>query len=334
MAGRWPAGPAGRAVPLIALEPGLTNHRYLPEDNEAQVVPRILDEEFAAGHAAEGRIDIAISGPVQKGALADYVRTVDGIDGAHDPAVHRADDELTWVTVGYRGEVDDGSNLELVRGIRAVDTPAGADAVLVGGDGSPPTSLDNNEATTASLPWALAFVGLSTVVLLVACFRSVLVPLKAVVVAFGSLAASLGLVVWGFQEGGFQGLLDFQPVGTTDVWALAVILTIAFGLVTDYEMFLVSRVHEEYRATGDNRRAIEVGLRSTGSVITRAGLLMVVVLASMGFTTTSLFVMTIGVGLTLAVLIDATVVRAIIVPAAMQLIGRANWWPSRVRTGP
>ncbi|MHA6628867.1 MMPL family transporter [Pseudonocardia sichuanensis] len=317
------------AVPLLSLEPGLTNHRYLPEDNEAQVVPRMLDEEFAAGHAGEGRFDIAVSGPVPPQDLAVYLRAVDGVDGAFDPVVHRADDELTWVAVGYRGEVDDPHNLEMVREIRALDTPAGADEVLVGGDGSPPTSLDNNEATTAALPWALTFVGVATLLLLVVCFRSVLVPVKAVLVAFLSLGASLGLVVWGFQEGGFQGLLEFHPVGTTDVWALAVIITIAFGLVTDYEMFLVSRVHEEYRATGDNRRAVVVGLRSTGSVITRAGLLMVVVLAAMGASATSLFVMTIGIGLTLSVVVDATVVRSIIVPSAMQLLGRANWWPSR-----
>ncbi|WP_245929974.1 MMPL family transporter [Allonocardiopsis opalescens] len=320
------------AAPLFWLEPGLTNHRYLPADNEAQVVPRILDEQFAAGHAGEARLDIAISGPVEERALTDYLRSVDGIAGAHDPAVHRADTELTWVNVGYRGEVDDPRNLALVREIRALGAPAGAEAVLVGGDGSPAVSLDNNEATTGALPWALAFVGLSTLVLLFVCFRSVLVPLKAVAVAFLSLGASLGLIVWGFQEGGFQGPLDFYVVGTTDVWALAVIITIAFGLVTDYEMFLVGRVYEEYQATGDNRRAIRVGLSGTGSVITRAGLLMVVVLAAMGLSATSLFVMTIGVGLALSVVIDATLVRSVIVPAAMRLLGRANWWPGGPRS--
>ncbi|MFI7064515.1 MMPL family transporter [Kribbella sp. NPDC050124] len=322
------------AAPLLALEPGLTNHRYLPEDNEAQVVPVILAEEFAPGHAGESRFDIAISGPVEEQALSDYLRAVDSVEGASDPVVHRADGELTWVTVDFRGEVDDAHNLQMVRDVRALDAPAGADEVLVGGDGTPPTSLDNNEATTDALPWALVFVGLSTLVVLVICFRSVIVPLKAVVVAFLSLGASLGLVIWGFQEGGFQGVLDFHLVGTTDVWGLAVIITIAFGLVTDYEMFLVSRIHEEYRATGDNRRSIRIGLQSTGSVITRAGLLMVVVLAAMGFAATSLFVMTIGIGLTLAVVIDATVVRSIIVPAAMQLMGRANWWPGRRQDRP
>ena len=319
-------------TPLFMLEPGLTNHRYLPEDNEVQVVPVILNEEFAPGHAGESLIDIAISGPVEEQALADYTRAVDGVEGASEPVVHRADDELTWVTFQYRGEVDDAHNVALVREVRALDAPAGADQVLVGGNGAPPVSFDGNEATTAALPWALLFVGLSTLVVLVICFRSVLVPIKAVVVAFFSLGASLGLIIWGFQEGGFRGLLDFYVVGTTDVWGLAIIITIAFGLVTDYEMFLVSRIHEEYRATGDNQRSIRVGLQSTGSVITRAGLLMVVVLAAMGFTATSLFVMTIGIGLTLAVVIDATVVRSIIVPAAMQLLGRANWWPGGPRS--
>ncbi|MFC7585454.1 MMPL family transporter [Nonomuraea antimicrobica] len=202
---------------------------------------------------------------------------------------------------------------------------------MVGGPGGPAVSLDNSDATTGALPWALSFIGLSTLILLFLAFRSVLVPIKAVAVAFLSLAASCGIIVWGFQEGGLAGLMGFSVVGTTDVWALGLIITIAFGLVTDYEMFLVSRINEEYLATGDNRRAIITGLRSTGSLITRAGLLMVVVLATMGFTATSLFLITIGVGLTLSVVIDATLVRSIVVPAAMQLLGGANWWPSRPR---
>lgn len=320
------------AVPLLSLEPGLTNHRYLPDDNEVQVAPVILNGEFTPGHAGESLIDVAISGPVQQQALGDYLRAVDDIEGAAEPVVHRADEELTWVTFQIRGEVDDAHNVALVHEVRALAAPAGADQVLVGGNGAPPVAVDANEATAAALPWALLFVGLSTLIVLILCFRSVLVPIKAVLVAFGSLGASLGIIVWGFQEGGFRGLLDFHVVGTTDVWGLAVIITIAFGLVTDYEMFLVSRVYEEYEATGDNEHSIRVGLESTGSVITRAGLLMVVVLAAMGLTATSLFVMSIGIGLTLAVVIDATVVRSIIVPAAMQLLGRANWWPGRPRS--
>lgn len=320
-------------VPLLSLQPGATNHRYLPEDNEGQVVPQMVAEDFPAGGPSESRVDVAVVGPVSERALADYVRAVDHLDGAYEPAVHRAGSEVTWVTFGVRGEADDPSNLQLIRDIRSLAAPAGAEEVLVGNDGSPAMTLDNTEATIDALPWALGFVGLTTLALLFLAFRSVLVPLKAVTVAFLSLGASLGLIVWGFQQGNFQGLLDFYLVGTTDVWTLAIVITIAFGLVTDYEMFLVHRVYEEYRATGDNTRAIRTAMQDTGSVITRAGLLMVVVLASMGFSATSLFIMTIGVGLTLCVVIDATVVRSIVVPAAMQLLGRANWWPSQPLPG-
>ncbi|SDK38801.1 putative drug exporter of the RND superfamily [Nonomuraea jiangxiensis] len=319
------------AAPLLSLQQGLTNHRYLPAGNEGQVVPRMLVADFPQDGPAGLRMDVAIAGPVRRAALDDYLRSVEGIQGAGVAGVHLADSELTWATVAFRGEADDADNLQLVRDIRALEPPAGATEVLVGGGGGPAVSLDNSDATMAALPWALAFIGLSTLFLLFLAFRSVLVPVKAVVVAFLSLAASCGLIVWGFQEGGLAGLMDFSVVGTTDVWALGLIITIAFGLVTDYEMFLVSRISEEYRATGDNRRAIIVGLRGTGSLITRAGLLMVVVLATMGFTATSLFLMTIGVGLTLCVVIDATLVRAIVVPAAMQLLGGANWWPGRPR---
>ncbi|MFB4284007.1 MMPL family transporter [Nonomuraea sp. MTCD27] len=319
------------AAPLLSLQQGLTNHRYLPADNEGQIVPAMLQEGFPQNGPAGTRMDIAVAGPVERAALDRYLRSVEGLEGAGAAGVHLADAELTWATVTYQGEVDDAENLELVRDIRALEPPAGATEVLVGGPGGPAVSLDNSDATMGALPWALAFIGLSTLVLLFLAFRSVLVPIKAVAVAFLSLAASCGIIVWGFQEGGLAGLMDFPVVGTTDVWALGLIVTIAFGLVTDYEMFLVSRVHEEYLATGDNRRAIVVGLRGTGSLITRAGLLMVIVLATMGFTATSLFLITIGVGLTLSVVIDATLVRSIVVPAAMQLLGGANWWPSRPR---
>ncbi len=319
------------AAPLLSLQQGITNHRYLPADNEGQVVPTRLAKDFPKDGPAGARMDIAIAGPVERSALDDYLRSVADLDGAGTAGVHLADAELTWATVTFQGEADDSQNLELVRDIRALEPPPGATEILVGGPGGPAVSLDNSDATTRALPWALAFIGLSTLVLLFLAFRSVLVPIKAVAVAFLSLAATCGIIVWGFQEGGLAGLMDFYVVGTTDVWALGLVITIAFGLVTDYEMFLVSRVHEEYIATGDNRRAIITGLRSTGSLITRAGLLMVIVLATMGFTATSLFLITIGVGLTLAVVIDATLVRSIVVPAAMQLLGGANWWPSRSR---
>ncbi|NYI04007.1 MMPL family transporter [Allostreptomyces psammosilenae] len=326
----WLAGAIGllliAAAPLLSLEPGLTNHRYLPTDNEGQVSLRIIDEEFPEDGPATPVLDIAVVGGVEQAALEDYLRRLEALDAAGEAEVVRGDAELTHVTVTWQGESDDPANLQLVRDARAEEWPAGATEVLVGGEGGPALSLDSNEATLDALPWALGVVVLVTLVLLFFAFGSVILPIKAVLVAFFSLAASLGIVVWGFQDGGFASVLGFEAVGTTDLWTLGLIVIIAFGLVTDYEMFVVSRAREEYLVSGDNERAVAVGLQSTGGIISSAALLMVIVLAAMGVTATSLFLMTIGIGLTFSIVIDATIVRGVLVPATMRLLGSVNWW--------
>ncbi|MCR4265029.1 MMPL family transporter [Nitratireductor sp. ZSWI3] len=316
------------AAPLLELRPGLTNHRYLPADNQGQTVAHYTGVEFPQHGPAGMSLDLALQGPVGESDLQAYLAALAELPVAAAARVHLADTELTWIKVDYRGEADDPGPLQLVRDIRATPPPSGT-TVLVGGHGGPAISLDNNAATLAALPGALGFIAAMTLILIALAFRSVLVPIKAVLCAFLSLAASLGIVVWGFQLGGLAGLLDFQVVGTTDLWTPGLIVTIAFGLVTDYEMFLVSRIREAYLATGDNRRAVATGLQQTGSIITRAAILMIVVLATMGLTAGSLFLITFGIGMTLSVVIDATIVRSVVVPAAMQLLGSTNWWAPR-----
>jgi uncharacterized membrane protein YdfJ with MMPL/SSD domain len=168
-----------------------------------------------------------------------------------------------------------------------------------------------------------------TFLLLFLAFGSIVLPLKAVLVAFLSQAAAFGIIVWGFQEGGLATIMGFTPTGTTDLWTLALISVIAFGLVTDYEVFIVGRIREAYLATGDNETAVATGLQRSGALITRAAVLMIVVVATLGVVANSLFLATVGVGLTLAVVIDATLVRGVLVPAMMRLVGDANWWLPR-----
>jgi uncharacterized membrane protein YdfJ with MMPL/SSD domain len=314
------------AAPLLTVQPGLTNHRYLPLSNEGQIVANMTDNDFPDGGPGRVTIDIAVVGGVSDGALNDYVHRLSELKGVTSAGVHLKDAKVTWVALGYHGEADDPANLQLVKDVRAQAPPAGTAQLLVGGQGGPALSLDANNDTVDSLPPALIFVAIATLLLLFLAFGSVIVPLQALVIAFLSLTASLGVVIWGFQNGGLAGLMGFHVVGTTDLWTLGLIITIAFGLVTDYEMFLVSRAREEFLATGDNERSVAVGLQHTGSIITRAAVLMIVVLAAMGFSSTSLFLQTLGVGLTLSVVIDAVLVRSILVPAAMRLFGRANWW--------
>lgn len=231
--------------------------------------------------------------------------------------------------MAYEGAPDDPENLDLVRAIRAEPAPPGAEEVLVGGVGGPAGTLDDTEATLAALPGALAFVVAATLVLLGLAFRSVVLPIKAVLAAALSLAATFGLLTWAIQEGGLAPVLGFAPVGTTDLWLYGIVLVIAFGLTTDYELFIVSRAREEYRRTGDTTRSVAAALQRTGGVVSGAALLMVVVLATTGVVSDSLVITTLGIGLSIALVLDATLVRALLVPASMRVLGRANWWPAR-----
>lgn len=316
-------------APIAGLAPGLTNHRYLPNDNEGQVALRLVDDEFPAGGPAATRMNIAVIGNVAPTDLDAYVEQVAATPGAQGAEVRRAQPGLTQVTVGWTGEVDDAQNLRLVELLRAQGPPPGAESVLVGGWGGPALALDSNAATLDRLPLVIGFVAVVTFLLLFLAFGSVVLPLKAVLVAFASQAAAFGVIVWGFQDGGLATIMGFTPTGTTDLWTLALISVIAFGLVTDYEVFIVSRIREAYLATGDNETAVATGLQRSGALITRAAILMIVVVATLGVVANSLFLATVGVGLTLAVVIDATLVRGVLVPAMMRLLGEANWWLPR-----
>lgn len=316
-------------APIAGLAPGLTNHRYLPDSNEGQVALRMINDEFSAGGPAASRMNIALIGDVAATDLDAYVAEVAATPGAQGAEVRRAQPGLVQVTVGWTGEVDEAQNLRLVELLRAHGPPPGAESVLVGGWGSPALALDGNAATLDRLPLVIGFVAVVTFLLLFVAFGSILLPLKAVLVAFLSQAAAFGIIVWGFQEGGLATIMGFTPTGTTDLWTLALISVIAFGLVTDYEVFIVSRIREAYLATGDNEAAVATGLQRSGALITRAAVLMIVVVATLGVVADSLFLATVGVGLTLAVVIDATLVRGVLVPAMMRLLGDANWWLPR-----
>ena len=174
-------------------------------------------------------------------------------------------------------------------------------------------------------PGAIALV---TFVVLFALLGSVIVPLKAVVVNILSLGATFGAMVWVFQDGHLASLLDITPTGFIDVFTPILMFCVAFGLSMDYEVFLLSRIKEDYDLSGDNSHAVAAGLDHTGRLVTAAaGLLAIVFITFM--TSAVSVVKLVGLGLTLAVLIDAFVIRATLVPAIMKLAGRSNWWAPR-----
>ncbi len=160
---------------------------------------------------------------------------------------------------------------------------------------------------------------------------SVVVPLKAIVMNMLSLSASFGALVWVFQEGHLAGVLGFEPAGMVDITVPVLVFVFVFGLSMDYEVFLLSRIKEAWDETGDNDHAVALGLQRTGRIVTSAALLIVVVF--LGFAAGELLtIKEIGVGMAIAIVLDATVVRTLLVPATMTLMGRWNWWaPARLR---
>jgi RND superfamily putative drug exporter len=171
-------------------------------------------------------------------------------------------------------------------------------------------------------------VALATFVLLFLAFGSVVLPVKAIVMNVLSLSAMYGVVVWIFQEGHLSGLLNFTPNGTIDPTMPILMFAIMFGLSMDYEVFLLSRIRERYDITGDNTAAVAGGLQRTGGLITSLALLLVIVVGAFSASGIT-FIKLLGVGMIVALILDATVVRVLLVPAVMRLLGDANWWAPR-----
>jgi len=181
------------------------------------------------------------------------------------------------------------------------------------------------------LPWVILAIALATFVLLFLMTGSLLVPLKALVMNVLSLTATFGAMVWVYQDGHLSGLLNFTPTGTIDVFTPVLMFCIAFGLSMDYEVFLLSRIKEEYDLERHNEESVIIGLGKTGRIVSAAAVLLAIVF--IGISTSDVAILKLfGVGVTLAVLVDAFVIRATLVPAFMRLAGRLNWWaPAPVR---
>ena len=237
--------------------------------------------------------------------------------------------DLTFIVVTMDGPQTSVESREFVEAIRenigelaAVLEMGDAAEMLVGGFAA--YSADTLDAIEENLPIALAFIFIATIVLIYIQVGSVIIPFKAVVMNILSISASFGMLVVVFQWGWGSDLLGFtpQPIDATNP---VIMFCIVFGLSMDYEVLMLSRIHEEWERTGDNTTAVANGLQRTGRLITGAAAIMVVVFSSFGFSSV-LILKQIGFGLALAIFIDATIVRALLVPATMRLMGKWNWW--------
>ncbi|MEU3945652.1 MMPL family transporter [Streptomyces sp. NPDC029526] len=305
-------------LPFLGVKFGTADDRQLPADAESHVVQQHIRDGFPGSPG--GGLEVLAEGPATEAEYAAYKKRVAAL-----PEVVRVDGPLVegdaaYFTVLPKGEAVDDPAQALVGDLRALDAPfdtkvTGAAAVLV----------DSKDAIAEQLPAAAVFIVVVTLFLVFLLTGSVLIPVQAVVLNALSLTAMFGAVVWVFQDGHLSGLLAFTTPGNIETTLPVLMFCVAFGLSMDYGVFLLSRIKEEYDRTGDHEGAVRHGLQRTGGLITAAAVILAVVMVAIGTSRVTNTKM-LGLGIALAVLMDAMIVRSLLVPSVMRLTGRATWW--------
>ncbi len=331
------------ASPALDLRLGSPDPSILPSGNEIRVASEQLENDFAPGESTPINVVVQARGDILQpdnllalDQLAREIESIPGVSridglanvppGSTDSLVSRfASGDFTRLSVISDLDRNSDEAQDLVRAIRDID-PANGLKFLVGGETA--QLIDTNNSLYDNIPRALLFVFGVTFVVLFLMFGSVVLPLKAVIMNALSIGATFGVLVWIFQDGNLAGPLNFEASGFL-VNALPMLLFgVVFGLSMDYEVFLLSRIKEEYDRSGDNTQAVAKGLQHTGRIITSAALLFIVVTGAFA-TADIVIIKSLGVGMVIAIALDATIVRALLVPATMRLMGDYNWWAPR-----
>jgi RND superfamily putative drug exporter len=319
------------ALPVVTMRIGSPGVRDLPDTLQAVQGFEILDADFGAGRLAPvevvvqgdatsrevresiARLETALSADSRFGGVLDLATTPDGRTGVFQIYVNGD-------SIGTRAQ-------DAVRDLRTDYVPAafaGAEVkVLVGGGTA--SNVDFVDSMTRYLPIVIGFVLALSFVLLTLVFRSLVIPVKAIVMNLLSVGAAYGLIVAVFQHGIGADILGFQQVDTVVAWLPAFLFAVLFGLSMDYHVFLLSRIQERFLHTGDNRGSVAYGLQSTGHIITGAAAIMMAVFAAFSLGEI-VELQQMGFGLAVAVLVDATVIRSVLVPASMEMLGAWNWY--------
>jgi uncharacterized membrane protein YdfJ with MMPL/SSD domain len=312
-------------APFLRISWGGTDARTLPAASTVRQVSETLDTQFPANSTAP--IEALVTGaraPSQAG-LAAYLHRIDAIPGVTGAQVTGVKGDTARIDIAYQPAAVSSAARHIVTQIRDVAPPPGT-AVLVGGTTA--GLVDELASLGATLPWMALLTGVTTFVLLFLAFGSVVLPVKAIVMNVLSLSATFGVIVWIFQWGHLSRLLQFTPTGSIDPTMPILMLAVIFGLSMDYEVFLLSRMRERYDVTGDNTASVASGLQRTGGLITSLALLLIIVVGAFSASGIT-FIKLMGVGMIVALLVDATIIRILLVPATMRLLGRANWWAPR-----
>jgi putative drug exporter of the RND superfamily len=324
--------------PFLRVSFGTPDDRVLPTSAPSRQASEVLRNDFA-GNSAESFGVIAAGAGADRiddvAATATAISSMQGVARVDSAAGTFVDGSLaassdndarfmaadtTWMSVVPTFAVVSAQGEQLVKDIRALPVP-----LDIAVEGQAAGLVDTKASIADRLPLALAIIVIATFILLFMLSGSILVPVKALILNFLSLTATFGAMVWIFQDGNLSGLLGFTATGSIDISMPILMFCIAFGLSMDYEVFLLSRIKEEYDLTGDNEASVALGLERTGAIVTAAAALLAITFFAFGTSGVS-FIKMFGIGLGIAVLMDATIVRALLVPAFMRLAGDANWW--------
>ena len=311
------------ALPLFAIRLGFGDLGNQPESQTVRRAYDLLAEGFGPGYNGPVLITVQGEAATDEAALGQFVETVSQTPNVATAFPTPINDNVALVILYPESAPQDAETTDLVNTLRDDVIPAtGVDAKV---GGATAASTDFSDFLAQRLPWLIGIVLLLSFLLLMAVFRSILVPLKAVIMNLLSIGAAYGILVAIFQWGWGEELIGVDRSGPIEAWVPMFLFAIIFGLSMDYEVFLLSRIKEEYDRTGVNETAVADGLAATARVITAAALIMFCVFGAFVLgddRQLKLF----GLGLAIAVLLDATVVRMVLVPATMELLGDRNWW--------
>jgi uncharacterized membrane protein YdfJ with MMPL/SSD domain len=307
-------------LPFLGIKFNTVDPTVLPESASARQAYDVVSNEFPPYHETPIWVDVEGGGPKAAAEVATAVRGVDGVAQVAPPQTLGG--EVSAVQAISTHPFASEASQDTVRAIRDLPAPPGT-TVLVGG--ATADFVDFQTSLTDHLPIALAIVVLATLVILFLMTGSVVLPVKSLLMNFLNLSAVFGLLVLVFQDGRLEGFLDYTSPGAIEQTMPILLFAVAFGLSTDYAVFLLSRIKEARDNGASDSESVAIGLERTGRIVTAAALLFAVAMGAFA-TSQIIFIKENGVGTALAVLIDATIIRALLVPSLMELLGKWNWW--------
>jgi uncharacterized membrane protein YdfJ with MMPL/SSD domain len=310
-------------LPFLRINFGAADYRVLPAGSEARQVSEAITRDFPRDPSEP--FEVAIAAPRSDAAKVQrYAADLGRVSNGNSVGRPQPLDDSTWsILVSSRGDPQSHANRDLLDRLRAVPAPFPA---AIGG--ATARFTDQQTSLGDHLPAALGLLCLTTFVLLFLMTGSVVLPIKALLMNLLTLSAAFGLLVFVFQDGRLEGLLDYKSAGNLEATQPVLLFAIAFGLATDYGVFLLSRIKEARDSGMGDREAVAHGLERTGRIVTAAALLFCVAVGAFA-SSSVLFIKQVGLGTAVAVAIDASIVRALLVPSLMALLGRWNWWAPR-----